>query len=589
MSASVAHPRRLRITGTAPLAMGLALAGAVLAGLATAATVGSSALRPSTAVTALHVACGVTFLLVGGFAAVRRPRNNVGLLMVIAGLTWFVTDLQYLPSRDAATAGGLFGVVTFAVIGHLVVAFPSGRLEGRDDRLVVAANYVWVVVGNLVTDTFWASPGSDSLIVLHRDAEAHLVASTTQEAVNVALAVLTFVVVANHRRNASRAARRALAPALWGSLPILTVVVALNIVGLVVSPAWLTAALPGLTPVAVMTLPIAFLIGLARSSLGRLAVGHLVVELRDAPPGDHLRDALARTLRDPTLRIAYRVAGTDDWVDSDGNSMSLPGGAAAQTYTVLERDGAPVAALVHDRSLDDDPSLVQSVAAAASLALENERLQAEVRARLAEVHASRARIVEAAEAERRRLQRDLHDGAQQRLVAVALHLGVARENAATQPLEHTRDALAQAAAELRTAIAELRDLASGIHPAILGEAGLGPALVSLAERASLPVRVVELPQRRLPDSIEAAAYFVACEALANIAKHAAARSATISARCYADRLVVRIKDDGRGGARIGGGSGLRGLKDRVAALDGTLALSSPPGEGTTVVAELPCG
>jgi len=589
MSASVAAPRPLRTLGIAPLAGGLTLAGLVVAALATVATLTSTAVRPSTAVTGLHVCGGVTFLLVGAFAAARRPRNRTGLLMVAAGLTWFLPDLEYLPSDVAFTVGDLLGIVCFAVIGHLVVAFPSGRLTTRLDRGVVAAGYAWAILGNLLTECFLAWPQSRSLLALHRDAHLNGIAGTAQQAVNVALAALTFAVVMGHRRRATEAGRRAIAPALWASLPILTLVVALNVVGLAISPDWLTAALPALTPVALMTLPVAFLAGLARSNLARLAVGHLVVELRDAPAPDRLRDALARTLHDPTLALAYRVAGRDEWVDPDGNPISLPRQGDRRSCTVLERDGRPVAALVHDRSLDDDPALVGSVAAAAALALENERLQAEVRARLAEVRASRARIVEAAEAERRRVQRDLHDGAQQRLVALGLHLGLTRDRAATQPMETTQQALQQAADELRAAVEELRELAGGLHPAILGEAGLGPALQALAERAPLPVRVLATPDRRLPDGVEAAAYFVACEALTNVAKHARARSASISAQCQGGTLVLTVHDDGDGGAAVSRGSGLCGLQDRVAALDGRLRIDSPPGSGTTLTAELPCG
>ena len=376
---------------------------------------------------------------------------------------------------------------------------------------------------------------------------------------------------------------------MWSSAPIFAVVLALNAVGLVTSPAWLNAALPALTPLALMTLPVAFIVGMARSRLSRLAVGHLVVELREAPTPHHLRDIVARTLGDPTLSIAYRVPGNPPWVDADGNAVNLPVATdTTRSYTILEREGETVAALLHDRAVEDDPALITSVAAAASLALENERLQAEVKAQLTEVRASRARIIDAGDVERRRLQRDIHDGAQQRLVALGLRLGRLRDRMATESDESPISELSEAVEQLRQAITELRELSSGIHPAILVEAGLGPALRSLADTAAVPVHVTSVPDRRLPDAVESAAYFVVSESLTNVAKHAAAHVVKVRAECQGDRLVVCVEDDGEGGADSGRGSGLAGLSDRVAALEGRLSVHSPPGQGTLIIAEIPC-
>jgi signal transduction histidine kinase len=221
------------------------------------------------------------------------------------------------------------------------------------------------------------------------------------------------------------------------------------------------------------------------------------------------------------------------------------------------------------------------------MTIENQRLQAEVRAQLEEVRASRARIVEFGDAERRRVERNLHDGAQQRLVNLSLALGIARSQVPITSDGELAAALDEAAAELRLALAELRELARGIHPVILSEAGLGPALASLAERSPIPATVGAAPPDRLPARVEETAYYVASEALANAAKHAHATTVTISARQYEAGLVVEIGDDGVGGADPNG-SGLRGLADRVAALDGRLQVHSPAGAGTCVTAELPC-
>ncbi len=255
--------------------------------------------------------------------------------------------------------------------------------------------------------------------------------------------------------------------------------------------------------------------------------------------------------------------------------------------TVVERDGEPIAALIHDPALAENQELVQSVCAAAALTLENARLQAELRARLAELQASRARLVEATETERRRIERDLHDGTQQRLVSIAMTLGLAEsklaaDRPAVQPvLREARDALT-------VALAELRELTQGIRPAILVERGLAAALDDLSRRAALPVRLDIAVSGRLPEQVEGAAYFVASEALANAAKHSHASEVRLAASHEDGVLVLEVADDGIGGAAAGGGSGLRGLADRVEALGGRLTVSSPPGRGTTLRAEIPC-
>jgi signal transduction histidine kinase len=316
-------------------------------------------------------------------------------------------------------------------------------------------------------------------------------------------------------------------------------------------------------------------------------VGHLVVELGASPPQERIRDALAETLHDPSLAVAFQVPDREGWVDAEGMPINLPDGRSARAITVLERGGEAVAALIHDRSLENDPTLVAAVAGAAALAIENERLRADILVRLAEVRESRARLVTVADQERRRLERDLHDGAQQRLVALALTLSRAAERL-NDGHEGTGELLHDGERQLQKALEELRRLAAGIRPAVLSDAGLGAALESLAENAPLPVTLRQAVDRRLPDSVEAAAYFAVCEALTNAAKHAHATQVTITASLKDGRLVVAVSDDGVGGAEFGGGSGLSGLVDRITALDGGLTLDSPEGSGTRVEFELPC-
>jgi signal transduction histidine kinase len=256
--------------------------------------------------------------------------------------------------------------------------------------------------------------------------------------------------------------------------------------------------------------------------------------------------------------------------------------------TMVERDGRRIAALVHDPAVLEDESLVRAVAAAAGLQLENERLQAELRSQLEEVRASRARIVEATQDERRRIERNLHDGTQQRLVAIAMTLGLAEAKVATDA-GAARRLITEARDDLSSALEELRMLSQGIHPGILTERGLGNAVDELALRTRLPVEVEVSLSERLPTQVETAAYYVIAEALTNVVKHARASRARVRVRREDGRALIAISDDGRGGADTRGGSGLRGLRDRVEALGGLFALESPVGAGTRIEVEIPCG
>jgi signal transduction histidine kinase len=332
-----------------------------------------------------------------------------------------------------------------------------------------------------------------------------------------------------------------------------------------------------------VTVPYAFLAGLIRGRLTRAAaVAELVEALGRARGGASLRESLAEALGDPTLTLAYWVPQSQGYVDADGRPVELSAGRVA---TPIERGGEPLALVVHDAALAEERDLVRAVGGAAALTLENERLSAELRARIEELRASRARIVHAGDEERRRLERDLHDGAQQRLVALALNLRRARD--ADDP-EAMRDLTAEALQELTEATAELRELARGIHPAVLTDRGLSAAVDALAGRAQLPVEVQGVPEERLAPAVEATAYFVVAEALTNVTRYAHATHAEIEIARENGSLVVEVRDDGIGGADPAHGSGLRGLADRVAAVDGRLLVSDGAGAGTVVRAEIPC-
>jgi signal transduction histidine kinase len=304
------------------------------------------------------------------------------------------------------------------------------------------------------------------------------------------------------------------------------------------------------------------------------------------PPGRPVREMLAESLGDRNLQVAYWLPDRQIFVDERGAPVELPEPGSGRAWTSVDRGGRRVAAIVHDADLDAGPELVQAAAAAAALALDNEQLKADLRARLEELRASRVRIVEAADAARRRLERDLHDGAQQQLVALALDLRLLK--ARVHGDGDSAALVERANAKLAAALEELRELARGIHPAILTDRGLVPAVQALTRRVSLPIDCDLRIEGRLPDPVEAAAYFVVAEAITNVVKYSQASHATVRAWRDGDVVEVEVVDDGVGGADASRGSGLRGLGDRLSAVDGKLGVHSPRGDGTRVHARIPC-
>ena len=353
----------------------------------------------------------------------------------------------------------------------------------------------------------------------------HMRLMDVERYVGLAVAAGVVLVLAQRWSLASPPLRRALFPILLSGGIAMGLVAAM----------WLADAFPstGASPrlqsaerLAFGVVPIAYLIGLFRARMGRVGVSDLIVELsRGLEPGQ-LRDAIARSLRDPSLEVAYWIRDPEEYVDVNGTPVSVVP-TADRAVTLLERHGRKVAALVHDPALSEDPALLDAVSSAAGLALENERLLVELRAQLDEVRDSRARIVEASVTERRRLERNLHDGAQQRLVTLALHLRMAQETLRDDP--PAAEAMLEGIGDdLKQALEELRELARGLHPAVLTDRGLAPALQSLANRSPFPVEITGVPAHRLPEAIEAAVYYIVAESLTNAAKHAAASQGRVA-------------------------------------------------------------
>jgi signal transduction histidine kinase len=396
----------------------------------------------------------------------------------------------------------------------------------------------------------------------------------------VAIGLLT-----NRRRHAGRPLRRPLALVVDSFVLGLAMLAVLFVFG---AMQWSHfVEIQRVTLVILGISPIAFGYALLDLRLARSAIGDLVIGLRStSEPGD-LRDALARALRDPSLELAYWLPEFETYADLEGHEVELPGPGGPRAVTVIEREGEPVAALLHDPALLDEPELLDGVAAATSITLENARLQVELRARLEELRGSRARIVEAGHRERKRLERNLHDGAQQRLVATSLELALLEAQLADD--DEARARVARVRTEIAASLQELREIARGIHPAVVTGHGLAVALEQLAALSPVPVEVTIEVDDRLPEALEVAAYYLVSESLANVGKYAQATAATVDVARHDGVVTVEIVDDGIGGADSERGSGLRGLADRIETLGGRLRVWSAEGEGTRVRAEIPCG
>ena len=486
------------------------------------------------------------------------------------------------------------GNLGYGLVAHSVLAYPSGHVTDRYERALVKVGYA-VVFGFplamlLFYDGTWALNEFPTLheSLLLVTADEAIVKALQKSFVIVFYGVLATLLIAFIIRrlvHATPRARRMLAPLLLAAVAIALRAVFECVFNFVDRPLayeylfwWQIAAF--------IALPLALLWGLLRARLARVQVGELVVHLEQTPV-DGIRDELADALDDPTLELGLWLPERGAYVDAGGATLAVPDDGPRRAVTWIEHEGEPLAVLVHDPSLRDEPKLVEAVAAAARLALVNARLHAEVRVQLATVQESRARIVTAADEERRRIERDLHDGAQQRLVALALQLRSAQRRLGDEADPEVDQLLVSTADELQVAVEELRELAHGIHPGTLTQAGLASALEALAARMPFPVTVDATPER-LPPEVEATAYFVASEALANVVKHAHASKAAVRATRENGTLVVEVSDDGVGGADSRAGSGLHGLADRVEAHGGRLSIDSVKDSGTRVVVEIPC-
>jgi signal transduction histidine kinase len=517
-------------------------------------------------------------LVAASVVAAERPRwQRARWLLAAAGFALLAADMEWSRSQALWTLGLLLSGLWAVFLLQMMLTFPEGRPWSRTAQVAIVAAYA-VAFGGQLARGLLGSDSSDALSIAADATVAHSV-DRAQEISVVVLLVVVLVLVLQRLRVLRSPARRTQGPLLVAAA--VTVPMGIVWLGWVVATDASAATLDTIGRAVALAIPLGVVTGIVFSRLRRPVTPELVVQLR-TEPATSLRTRLARALDDPTLDIAYRL-GDGRYVDAAGGPVELPQGPE-RAVTALVADGEEIAVLVHDPALLDEPALVDSVRAAAGLVLENERLAAEVRSQLAEVRASRSRIVAAADAERRRIESNLHDGAQQRLVTLSVALGLE----ASRTDARTSDVLSRAQVEIEETIAELRELARGIHPTLLRDEGLQTAVEALARRAALPVAVRGTVRGRRPEPVELAAYFVVSEALTNIVKHASATEASVLLEHESGTLRVTITDDGIGGARLIAGSGLAGLRDRLDALEGALVCESPPGQGTTIRAEFRC-
>jgi signal transduction histidine kinase len=482
-------------------------------------------------------------------------------LLALTGIGWFVGNLDSMlanavpiPVFGGALASALLASHR-AFFAHAVMSYPTGRLATPLERLAVGSAYASVIVGSI-----WRF-GPPALLL---------------SALFVGVAFVTYRKSVGQRRRAKLVAVQA--AFIVAAATVTGVVLRSSMqLGLAAEPATLLYELALSASVVFLT------VGLFRPRTEDAAVVDFVIDLGETRSGT-LRDALADVLGDPSLEVAYRVRTDAAYVDGAGRPFELPRPSFERAITRIARDGREVAVLVHDPAVLADPALVDAVASAAHLASRNAELQAEVRNQLVELRASRRRIIGAGDSERRRLERRLTEGALRRLDELDGTLRSARER--QDPSLDSGQLLERASLQLTQTMVDLRELGRGLHPLALREGGLLAGLQELTERSPWPVRLA-FDGGRFPAEVEAAIYFLCAEGLANAAKHARAAHVQVAVQSGSDRVEVHLADDGVGGADLTGGTGLRGLTDRIEALGGWVTLDSPTGGGTRLTAQIP--
>ena len=541
-------------------------------------------------------------VLVGLYWMRRRPESRFGPLLVATG---FIAGVPYIfqsSSEPVLFATGVLweGAIYLSAL-TLILTFPSGRLDGKAARAIFALGAIGVTVNSAVvflapqlaadgsiSDCLLACPPNGLRLVSDPSLAVELVRATRITIVVLALATIVLIVWRLVACTPPR--RRALAIGAPVALAFLVSQVAYQSARVLEVQAGELYSVFQWTIVGTRSsIWYGFLLALIAAELfaGRM-LRRVVVESLRRPAPSELEATLRGPLADPTMRLAFRERTSDVWVDARGDRLESPDPASGRVLTEVQRDGRVAAVIVHDAQLAEEPELLQAAGAIVLLVQENAELDAAWKTSLADLRDSRSRIVAASELERRKLERDLHDGAQQRLVSLRIRLAIASEQAAGDPV--ALSTFAELEGELDESIEELRDLAHGIFPSLLADRGLLPALRAVGRRGPRPIEVTGRRIGRYPPEIESAVYYCCLEALQNATKHAG-REAHIAAKLSVDEeeLRVEVSDDGPGFdvADVNGGVGLRNMEDRLGAVRGRLVIVTSPGNGTLISGVVP--
>ena len=532
---------------------------------------------------------------------VRRPGNRLGLAFVALALASVVMSLQGA-SDPLLHSIGVFGdFPSFVLAYYVIFAFPEGRLGATPERLLLAG---WALSfctsffpslffspvvsgGGPIAGCNDACP-TNAFMIADRPTIADGLGSNGSY-LTLALGVGTIALLSYRMATATRPRRRALIPVYVPAMMLTAAVLTFHgIVGdrLDLDPSTISDV-GWFLSVGRAFLPYGFVLSIVVSTFfAATALKRIVSRLVESPSAAELRTTLADALDDPSLELGFRLEQAGGFVDSRGEPLPSTL-AAGQSSTPVTRNGETVAVIRHDAALDTDPELVAAAAQALLLAIENGRLTVELESTNTELRATRARMVATGDAERRRIERDLHDGAQQHLVALSMRVGLARELADPEVAQRLDDV----GKELDEILEELRDLAHGLYPPLLRESGLRAALASAVRRSASPAKLEAAAIGRYSEEVEAAVYFCCLESLQNVDKHAGLGATAVIRLWERDgRLSFEIVDTGVGydveSARHAG-QGLANMSDRIAALAGTLVVESTRGRGTTVRANIP--
>jgi len=524
---------------------------------------------PPTWAASLFVVTAWSYVAAGAFAWLRRPGSRMGLLLTAGAYGWLASGLLNAPVPALSAIGAIVQTLPIAVVVHLLLAFPSGRLRGAAARGTVAAMYAVLLV--LQAPRWLLGPGPLQVAENPRLLD---VAVWVQRGAAIAVLALAAWLLTRRLREVTRPRRRVLAPlSLYGIGATLAIPLGAALADLLDARG--SIVLGSVQLVLAAGVPVAFAIAVARGGFARTSeIEELGARLAEEEGGGRpaLADLLAETLGDASVELLFRVPGEERWVSAAGVAAIPPAASDRRGVAEVDLAGETIGAIVYDATLLTRPEEVREAARLVALALDRERLTVELRA-------SRARLVEAGDAERRRIARDLHDGLQSRLVLLAIEAGVGRRSTDDLRLG------------IESAIDELRALVHGVMPAELTERGLPAAVERLADRMPIDTAIdVTGFERRPSPAVESTAYFVTAEAMANAVKHARAGQLSVTLRHDRQRLRIEVRDDGIGGAgaRPGAGAGVRSIADRVEALGGVVRIESPIGAGTRVTAELPC-